>query len=121
VKDLNFQEQIMSAKEFYAKAPGEAEKAKAQAGPTVSGFGGLFSKAMAAGAISVMEKEFVALGIAVAMHCEPCIYAHVKKCLEAGATREQVIEAAGVAVVMAGGPAYMHIPVVIEAMDALAK
>ncbi len=109
----------MNAKEFYANAAGNTEKSKAQAGPIVTGFGTLFSKAMAAGAMSVKEKEFVALGIAVAMHCEPCIYAHVKKCLESGATREQIIEAAGVGVVMSGGPGYMHIPVVIEALDAL--
>lgn len=111
----------MNARDFYANFPAEMDKAKPQAGQIMSGFGTLFSKAMAAGSITVMEKELVALGIAVALHCEPCIYAHVKKCLEAGATREQVIEAAGVAVVMAGGPAYMHIPVVIEALDALAK
>jgi AhpD family alkylhydroperoxidase len=110
----------MNAKDFFAKIPAEMEKMKTQAGPTMAGFGGLFSKAMAQGAMTVREKEFVALGIAVAMHCEPCIYAHVKKCLESGATREQIIEAAGVAVVMGGGPAYMHVPVVIEALDALA-
>jgi AhpD family alkylhydroperoxidase len=113
-------EQTMSAKEFVVKFSADMEKMKTQAGPMMAGFGGLFSKAMAAGAISVMEKEFVALGIAVAMHCEPCIMMHVKKCLDAGATREQVIEAAGVAVVMAGGPAYMHVPMVIEALDSLA-
>jgi AhpD family alkylhydroperoxidase len=110
----------MSAKEFFAKSAGESEKMKTQAGPMIAGFGGLFSKVMAEGAITIREKEFVALGIAVAEHCEPCIYAHVKKCLEAGATREQIIEAASVAVVMGGGPAYMHMPVVIEALDALA-
>ena len=110
----------MNTKEFFAKMPAEMEKMKAQAGPMIAGFGSLFSKVMAEGAVSVREKEFVALGIAVAMHCEPCIRAHVKKCIEAGATREQVIEAAGVAVVMAGGPAYMHVPVVIETLDSLA-
>jgi AhpD family alkylhydroperoxidase len=110
----------MSTKEFIANFAKEAEKMKVQAGPMMAGFGGLFSKVMAEGAITVREKEFVALGIAVAMHCEPCIMAHVKKCLDAGATREQVIEAASVAVVMAGGPAYMHIPAVIEALDSLA-
>jgi AhpD family alkylhydroperoxidase len=109
----------MNAKEFFAKMPVETEKMKTHAGPIMAGFGGLFSKAMAQGAMTVREKEFVALGIAVAMHCEPCIRAHVKKCLEAGATKEQIIEAAGVAVVMGGGPAYMHVPMVIETLETL--
>ncbi|HSV27893.1 MAG TPA: carboxymuconolactone decarboxylase family protein [Sedimentisphaerales bacterium] len=109
----------MNAKEFYANFPAEMEKAKLQAAPIMSGFGSLFSKCMAAGAMTVKEKELVAVGIAVALRCEPCIFAHAKKCLEAGATREQIIEAAGVAVVMAGGPAYMHVTAVIDALDAL--
>jgi alkylhydroperoxidase/carboxymuconolactone decarboxylase family protein YurZ len=47
--------------------------------------------------------------------------AHVKKCLEAGASKEQILEAAAVAVVMGGGPAYMYVPEVIEALEALGK
>ena len=80
---------------------------------------GLFAKTMADGAISVLYKELIALGIGVSKQCEPCIVLHVKKCLDAGATREQIIEAASVAVMMGGGPAYTHIPMVIECLDAL--
>jgi alkylhydroperoxidase/carboxymuconolactone decarboxylase family protein YurZ len=43
----------------------------------------------------------------------------VKKCLDAGATREEILESAGVAVMMGGGPAYTHIPMVIESLDEL--
>jgi alkylhydroperoxidase/carboxymuconolactone decarboxylase family protein YurZ len=43
---------------------------------------------------------------------------HVQKCLQAGATREQVLEAAGVAVMMQGGPTYTWLPTVVEALDA---
>jgi AhpD family alkylhydroperoxidase len=85
----------------------------------MQGFGGLFSKVMKDGAITTLEKEFIALGIGVATHCPPCIIAHVKKCLEAGATRQQVLEAASVAVVMGGGPAYTHVQMVIEILDDL--
>ena len=61
----------------------------------------------------------MALGIGVAQRCKPCIVAHTKKCLEAGATKEQILEAASVAVIMNGGPAYMYIPVVIDTLEAL--
>jgi alkylhydroperoxidase/carboxymuconolactone decarboxylase family protein YurZ len=47
------------------------------------------------------------------------MYAHVEKALKAGATREQVMEAAGVVVMMQGGPAYTALPKVVEALDAL--
>ena len=62
----------------------------------------------------------VALGIAVAQRCEPCINLHVQKSLEAGNSPAEILEAASVAVMMPGGPAYTHIPVVIDALEALA-
>lgn len=112
---------MSEAREFYAKIGGKMEKMKKDALAMTAGFGGLFSKVMTDGAIGLREKELIALGIAVALKCPPCIMAHVKKCLDAGANREQIIEAATVAVVMGGGPAYMHVPEVIEALEALGK
>jgi len=109
----------MKTKEFLAKFKNDMEKMKAQANATVSGFAGLFGKTMAEGALTVKEKELVAIGIGVSKQCEPCIVLHVQKCLDAGATREEILEAAGVAVMMSGGPGYTHIPVVIDAIDAL--
>ncbi len=87
----------------------------------INGFAGLFGKVMAAGTITVLEKELIAIGIATAIQCEPCIRLHVKKCLEAGATPEQVMEAVSVAVMMAGGPAYTHLGMVVETLDGLKK
>lgn len=109
----------MQTKEFLSKFGKDVEKMKSEANPTVTGFGSLFTKTMADGAINVLQKELIALGIAVAKQCVPCITLHVQKSLAAGATREQIIEAAGVAVMMGGGPAYTHIPVVLDALDEL--
>jgi AhpD family alkylhydroperoxidase len=61
----------------------------------------------------------VALGIGLAMRCDPCVYAHVQKARHAGASREQIIETAGVAVMMQGGPAYTYLPKLVDALDAL--
>ena len=36
-----------------------------------------------------------------------------------GKTKEQILEAASVAMMMAGGPALTHIPVVIDTLEAL--
>ena len=79
----------------------------------------MFSKIMKDGALSLREKEFIALGIGVAKCCVPCIRAHTQRCLDAGATKEQILEAACVAVMMGGGPAYTHIPVVMDTLEAL--
>jgi AhpD family alkylhydroperoxidase len=71
------------------------------------------------GALSVKEKEFIALGISVTQRCAPCIRVHIQKCLAAGATKEQILEAACVAVLMGGSPAYTHIPIVINTIEEL--
>ena len=106
-------------KEFFENYRNDVAKMKEQTPDFVNAFAGLFTKVMKNGALSVMQKELIALGIGVTQHCAPCIRLHVQKALEAGATKEQVLEAAAVAVVMGGGPAYTHIPIVINTLEAL--
>ncbi|MCJ7728794.1 MAG: carboxymuconolactone decarboxylase family protein [Sedimentisphaerales bacterium] len=108
-------------REYFAKFKADMDKMKAEIPDTVQGFGGLFAKVMKDGALTAREKELIALGIGVAIHCPPCISGHVQNCLDAGATRQQILEAASVAVVMAGGPAYVYIPVVLDTLDDLQK
>jgi AhpD family alkylhydroperoxidase len=81
------------------------------------GFGALFQATMKEGALSVREKELIALGIGLAMRCVPCINLHVEKCITAGATAAQILEAAGVAVMMQGGPTFTHVPEVVRALE----
>jgi AhpD family alkylhydroperoxidase len=107
------------AKSFYAENPARMTAAKSAAPDAAKGFHALFQAVMRDGALTVREKELIALGIGVAMRCDPCVLAHVQKARQAGATREQIIETAGVAVMMQGGPAYTYLPRVVEALDAL--
>ncbi|AQT70167.1 alkylhydroperoxidase/carboxymuconolactone decarboxylase family protein [Anaerohalosphaera lusitana] len=107
------------AKDFYGEWKHKTKKMQEMAPDTVKGFAGMFEKIMGEGALSVREKELVALGIGLSEQCQPCIYLHVQKCLAAGATKEQIMEAASVSVVMSGGPAFTHLPEVIEALEAL--
>ncbi len=85
------------------------------------GFGGLNQAVMKGGALSVSEKELIALAISVAVPCAACINLHIRACLKVGATREQILEAAGVSVVMGGGPALTQMPVVMAALKHLEK
>ena len=70
-------------------------------------------------AFALLPGRFHALAVGLAVRCKPCIYLHVQKALKAGASREQILEAAEVVVMMAGGPAYTHVPEVIKALDEL--
>jgi len=106
-------------KEFFEQFKKDMVKMQKQIPDTVSGFSGLFEKVMKEGALTVREKELIALGIGVTQRCAPCIRLHVQKSLAAGATKEQILEAASVAVTMGGGPAFTHIPVVMRALESL--
>jgi AhpD family alkylhydroperoxidase len=75
---------------------------------TMGGFASLHKAATAGGKIDSKTKELIALGIAVAVRCESCISFHVHDALNAGATRAEILDALGVAVMMGGGPAAMY-------------
>lgn len=109
-----------NAEQYYETNAAAMRPVRSEAADLVKGFAALHHAAMRAGALSVLEKELIALGIGLAARCENCVYAHVDAALRAGATRQQVIEAAGVAVMMQGGPAYTYLPRVTEALEALA-
>ena len=67
------------------------------------GFAALHSASTADGALPTKTKELIALAIGISVHCDGCIAYHVHDALHAGATRAEVIETIGVAVMMGGG------------------
>jgi len=71
------------------------------------------------GALSKKQKEFIALGVSVAVKCKPCIAYHVNELLKLNAKTEEIIEAAYVGVLMGGGPAMAHMQYVLKAIEEL--
>ena len=112
---------MSDAKTFYARMPQAMESVQTAAPTTAKAFMGLFGAIMKDGALAVKHKELIAMAIGLAVRCEPCIYAHIKKCLDAGASRDEILEAASVVVMMQGGPSFMHLAQVADALDALGK
>jgi len=84
---------------------------------TVDNFYALFRSAMGKGALSFKEKELIALGISLSMPCAPSVVDHTKKAMAAGASREEVMETAAVAIFMAGNTSFNHTPLVMKAME----
>jgi AhpD family alkylhydroperoxidase len=80
----------------------------------------LMPDALKDGALTTKQKELIALGIAVCATCDYCIAIHVKKCFDAGATKEEVAEACGVAILMGGGPALTYSTFVFQAIEEMA-
>ncbi len=109
-----------NAQHYYETVAAAMKPVRTEMPDLIKGFSALHQAAFKPGTLSVLEKELIAMAIGLALRCENCMYAHIQACLKAGATREQVLEAAGVAVLMQGGPTYTYLPRVVEALDALA-
>jgi len=80
-------------------------------------FANMSSAAMADGVLDEKTKEFMALAIGVAGHCDGCIGFHTKALVRLGATREEFSEVLGVAIYMGGGPSLMYAAEAIQAYD----
>jgi len=75
---------------------------------TMSAFSELHKSGTAEGALSKMTKELIALGIAITVRCDGCIAFHVSDALKAGASRAEIVETIGVAIMMGGGPSVVY-------------
>lgn len=85
-----------------------------------AGFAELSKAAKEGPALSVKEKEYVALGIAISQRCEPCINFHVEALMKAGATREDLGDVLAMCIQMGGGPALMYAAHALACWDELA-
>lgn len=83
-------------------------------------FGKFSAEVLKDGALSTKTKELISVALAVGLTCEYCIRFHVPKAVVAGATRAEILETAGVSMMMAGGPAATYAAVVVlEVLDEL--
>lgn len=89
-------------------------------GDVYAGFGKLHHAALAAGALDPVTKELIALGISIGQHCDGCIASHARGAARKGATRQQVAETIGVAILMMGGPGTVYGPRAWEAFEEFA-
>ena len=85
----------------------------------MGGFARLHRKALEDGALSGKTKDLIALAISIAVHCEGCIAYHVHDAIEAGATRQELLETVGVTILMGGGPASINAIHALDAIDQL--
>ena len=69
------------------------------------------------GALKQKYKHLIALALSIKSQCTWCIAIHAKKCIEAGLSKEEIIEGCWVAVLMGGGPSLMYMQLVQKALE----
>lgn len=86
---------------------------------TYKSFGEIGKSVKKDAALTFKEKEFVALGIAVATRCEPCILFHTEALVKLGASRDEISEVLATCIQMGGGPGLMYAGKALEVFAAL--
>ena len=67
--------------------------------------------------IDTKHKELILVSLSVTTQCTWCIAIHVEGAVKAGASKDEILEAAMLAVVMGGGPKLMYMNIVYEELD----
>ena len=84
---------------------------------TLRHFKAFMGSVLKEGILDTKTKELVAVGTAITARCKYCIAIHVEKALNAGASKEEILEVSTVAILMGGGPAMTYIVEVKKALD----
>ena len=93
-----------------------AQLGKELPGP-MSGFARLHKKAVEDGAFAMKVKDMMALAISIVVGCDGCIAYHVHDAVKAGATRPELLETIGVALLMGGGPGSIYSAHALDAIE----
>lgn len=80
-------------------------------------FWALDSRAYEAGALDEKTKELLGLATSTVLRCEDCITYHIIRCIQLGATDEELLEALNVALVVGGSITIPHLRRAVEAID----
>jgi AhpD family alkylhydroperoxidase len=71
------------------------------------GFNDLMKRYYKHGALDRKQKELMAVTASIATRCIPCLANHVNNAIQAGATKDEVFEAAAIGVEFGGGPSFV--------------
>lgn len=111
----------MSYSEKISSMRSELRELNKGAPDAMKGFATLSKSVHDGGVLEVKQKEWLALSMALATRCEPCINFHVEAMMKAGGTREELLDILAMAIQMSGGPGVMYAGHALACWDELAS
>jgi AhpD family alkylhydroperoxidase len=84
---------------------------------SIKRFFALDGRAYEKGLLDVKTKEMMGLVASTVMRCNDCIIFHVIRCVQEGASNEELLEALNIALVVGGSITIPHIRRAVEALD----
>lgn len=95
------------------------ERILAMDNKSVQRFFALDSRAYEAGALDVRTKELLGLVASTVLRCDDCILYHLIRCVEEGATDDELMEAMNVGLIVGGSIVIPHLRRAVERLDEL--
>jgi AhpD family alkylhydroperoxidase len=86
---------------------------------TVRGYSALSAAGAKTGHLDAKTRELIALAVAISLRCDGCITVHSAEARKHGASKEEIVEALGVAVSVNAGAAIVYATRMLDAYDAL--
>ena len=87
---------------------------------TVRGYSTLSAAGSKTNHLDPKARELIALAVAVTLRCDGCIIVHTDAAIKQGASKEEIAEALGVAVLINAGAALVYSARVMDAYQAYA-
>lgn len=84
----------------------------------VRGYRTISEAANKTGKIDAKTRELIALAVAVTVRCDGCITIHTDAAIKHGATKEEIVEALGVAITVNAGAALVYSARTLDAFAA---
>lgn len=81
----------------------------------VKGFQALDAAAAKTRTLDAKTRELISLAVAVTTRCDGCISFHTEAAVKAGASKQEIAEALGVAIALNAGPALIYSARVMDA------
>ena len=108
-----------TSSEFHERRQRGNDAVLANANLPIKRFFALDHDVYADGALSKQTKELMGLVASTVLRCNDCIAYHIHEAVSHGATRDEIVEALGIALVVGGSITIPHLREAIEMLDEL--
>jgi len=98
---------MAGVKDILKKRAESRKRLEKEAPNLFNGFNELLKHYYQHGVLARKHKELMAVAASVATRCVPCLANHANNAMAAGASKEEVLEAAAIGVEFGGGPSFV--------------
>src|SRR5438105_15139409 len=109
---------VMDWNQYHKEIGGRVGELGKLSPDTLRGYQTLSAANSATTKLGEKTRQLISLAVAVTTKCDGCIVHHTEAALKAGASREEIAEALGVAVAMNAGAALVYSTRVLDAIEA---